>query len=143
MQRGLGDEFDEALEVVVSRDEIGLGINLHEHALSALDDKADEAFGGDAARFLGGLGEPFLPQPVDGGFEIALGFRERRLAVHHADAGLLAQLLDEARTDLGHGLLRLGRKRLRFRDPGLDAAGQAHRLAEMMRVLGAEAATCE
>jgi len=41
MQRRLGDELDEALEVVVAGDEIGLGIDLDEHALGAFDDEAD------------------------------------------------------------------------------------------------------
>ena len=56
----------------------------------------DEALGGDAAGLLGGLGEALLAQPVDRGLDVAVGLVERALAVHHARAGLLAQLLHHA-----------------------------------------------
>src|SRR6185503_14279071 len=55
------------------------------------------------AGLLGGGGEPLLAQPVDRTFEIALGLTQRLLAVHHARAGLLAQLLHQSGGDLGHG----------------------------------------
>src|SRR3546814_7733554 len=43
-----------------------------------------------------------LAQPVDGAFEVAGGFAERLLAVHHAGSGHLAELLDQSRGDLSH-----------------------------------------
>src|SRR3546814_9456896 len=43
-----------------------------------------------------------LAQPVDGAFEVAGGFAERLLAVHHAGPGHLAELLDQSRGDLSH-----------------------------------------
>ena len=64
---------------------------------------ADQAFRGDAAGLLGGLGEALLAQPVDGGFDVAAGFVERALAIHHARAGLFAQVLHHCGGDIGHG----------------------------------------
>ena len=46
----------EVLELVVARDEVGLGIDLDERARVAADGDADQAFGGDAAGLLRGLG---------------------------------------------------------------------------------------
>ena len=37
--------------------------------------------------------------------DVALGLGERRLAVHHAGAGLVAQLLHQAGGDVGHRLV--------------------------------------
>ncbi len=90
----LGDVADDRLELLVAGDEIGLGIDLDDGALGALDGDADQAFGGDAAGLLGGLGETAGAQPVDGGFHVAVGLGQRLLAVHHADAGRVAEFLD-------------------------------------------------
>ena len=60
------------------------------------DREADEAFGGDAGRFLGGLGQALGAQPIDGRFHVAVGGGKRCLAVHHAYAGFLAQVLHHA-----------------------------------------------
>ena len=68
----------------------------------ALDGQADQPFGGDARRLLGGLGKALGPQPVDGGIHVAVGGGERRLAVHHAYAGLLAQVLHHCCGDFSH-----------------------------------------
>ena len=97
-----GDLAHEALELLVAGDEIGLGIDLDEGAARALDGEADQPLGGDAAGLLGGGGKALLAQPIDGAFEIALRLAQRLLAIHHAGAGLLAQLLDQRRGDLGH-----------------------------------------
>ena len=67
--------------------------------LVPLTRNADQAFGGDAAGLLGGLGQALLAQPVDRGLHVAVGLAERRLAIHHARAGLLAQLLDHLCSD--------------------------------------------
>ena len=48
------------------------------------------------------FGETFFAQPVDGLLQLALGLGERHLAVHHAGAGLVAQLLHHAGADSGH-----------------------------------------
>ena len=53
---------------------------------------ADQTFRRDAAGLLGGLGEALGAQPIDRGLHVALGLVERRLAIHHARAGLLAQV---------------------------------------------------
>ena len=80
--------------MIVARDEVGFRIDLDHDALGAGDRDPDQAFGGDAAGFFGGLGKAFLAQPIDRRFHVALGFIERSLAIHHARAGLFAQFLD-------------------------------------------------
>ena len=102
VERHVGDHLDQALEQIVARDEVGLGIDLDHDALGALDRDADQAFGGDAAGLLGGLGQALLAQPIDRGLHVAGGLAERRLAIHHARAGHLAQVLDHLCSDLSH-----------------------------------------
>ena len=102
IERHIGDHLDQALEQVVAGDEVGLGVDLDHHALGALDRDADQAFGGDAVGLLRGLGQALLAQPVDRGIDVARGLAERRLAIHHARAGHLAQVLDHLCSDLSH-----------------------------------------
>ena len=102
VERDIGDHLHQALEQIVARDEIGFGIHLDDDALVRRQRDADQALGGDPAGLLGGLGQPLLAQPVDRGFEIAAAFAERRLAIHHARAGLVAELLHHARGDVCH-----------------------------------------
>ncbi len=92
----------EPLEVVVAGDEVGLRIDLDDHADKILDGDPDEPVGRDPAALLGGLGEALLAQPVDRGLDVAVGLGQRVLAVHHAGAGLLAQVLDQPRRDRSH-----------------------------------------
>ena len=80
-------------KVCVAGDEVGLGIDLDQRGLLAVGGEPDQTFGGDAAGLLGGLGEALGAQPIDRGLHVAAGLVERRLAVHHARAGLLAQVL--------------------------------------------------
>ena len=63
----------------------------------------DQPLGRDPARLLRRLGEALLAQPVDRALDVAGGLVERRLAVHHAGAGLVAQLLHHRRRDVRHG----------------------------------------
>ena len=100
-----GDQRDGArqrLKLLVAGDEIGLGIDLDDDAVMAMHGDGDEALGGDAARFLGGLGETLLAQPVDRRLDIALGLGEGVLAIHHAGAGLLAKILHQCGRDARH-----------------------------------------
>ena len=95
LREGSGRDFlGERLEVVLARDEVRLRVDLDQHGLlavgRALDD--DHAFGGHAASLLVGLGEARLAHRLGGGLEVAVGFDERLLALHHAGARALAQL---------------------------------------------------
>src|SRR5262249_60579284 len=63
-------------------------------ALEAAARMADQASRAIAPGLLGGLGEPFLAQPVNRRFHVAVGLTKRRFAIHHARAGLVAELLD-------------------------------------------------
>jgi hypothetical protein len=96
------DLADETLELVVPRHEVGLGVDLDQRAARALGRGADQAFRGDPPGLLGGGGQAFLAQPVHRDFQVAGVFRQGLLAVHHAGAGLLAQLFHERSRDFGH-----------------------------------------
>ena len=95
----LGDALGEAAEVVVLRDEVGLGVDLDERvtarALVALEH--DAAFRRDARRLLVRLRLALLAQQLAGGIEVAVRVDERLLAIHHARARALAELLDQSR----------------------------------------------
>ncbi len=91
LERGVGSILHKSLELVVARNEVGLGIHLDQCADIALRDDADQAFRRNAASLFRGLRQALLAQPVDGGFHIAVRLAKRRLAVHHACAGLVAQ----------------------------------------------------
>ena len=102
VQRQLGDVADERLELLVLGDEIGLGVDLDDRALGALDGNADEALGGGAAGLLGGGGETLGAEPVDAGLHVAIVLHQRLAAIHHARAGALAQILGEGGGDFSH-----------------------------------------
>src|SRR5579885_3008542 len=86
-----GDIVREIVKTLGARDEIGLAIDLHEHAdlPARVDITADESFGSFAHGLL----------------EIAAGFHERGSAIGKARIRALAQLLDELRGNLNCWLL--------------------------------------
>ena len=102
LERNLADHLDQALELLVARDEVGLGIDFDENALLAVGDGGDQTFSRNAAGLLRGLGEALLAQPVNRRVDVACGFSEGLLAIHHARAGFLAQILDHCRCDCCH-----------------------------------------
>ena len=102
VERDLRDHLDQALELFVARNEVGLGIDLDDDALVARCQRADQALRCDAAGLFGGLRQTLLAQPVDRRLHVAVVLGERLLAVHHADAGRLAQVLDHRRRDCCH-----------------------------------------
>src|SRR4051794_7719224 len=83
-------------EVLVARDEVGVAVDLDEHADLAVgvDVGLDRALGGLAAGELRGAGDALLAQPGDGRVDVAPGLLEGLLAVHHPRARLVAQGLD-------------------------------------------------
>jgi hypothetical protein len=108
---GRGNLAHHLLEFLVASDEVGLGIDLDKRRFLRLGGKADEPFGGNAAGLLSGLGEALGPEPIDGGFHIAARLVQRRLAIHHARAGLLAQVLNHGCGNRGHTCLCRSRSR--------------------------------
>ena len=98
-ERRFGNPGRHGLEGVVPRDEVRLGVDLNQRGLFGVGGEADQAFGGDPAGFLGGLREPLGPQPIDRGLHVAVGLVESRLAIHHARAGLVAQVLHHGGSD--------------------------------------------
>ena len=112
IQRGLAaaicmaELLDQVLELAVAGDEVGLAVELDEHADAAVhvDVGADEAFLGGPAGLGLGPGVALLAQDLDGLVHVAVALGQGALALHHADAGPLAQLFDLIRRDL-HDIL--------------------------------------
>ena len=114
-ERDAAGGLHEALEGLVPGNEVRFGVDLDERAFVSVDDDADQPFGRDPAGLLGGRGQPLGPQPVDGGFDVAAGFGQRLLAIHHPGAGFIAQFLDQCGRDFRHVAL--------FRSVSLDSFG--------------------
>ena len=79
--------FDIFLENFVFGNEVGFGVNLDHGAFVAFHGNRDQTFGGNAAGFLGGRGQAFFAQPVDGLFHVAVCFDQGFFAVKHSGAG--------------------------------------------------------
>ena len=67
--------------------------------------RCDDAFGGDAAGLLVGLGQARLRRHSTAAVDVAVGLDERLLALHHAGAGALAQFLDQVGGDSSSAFL--------------------------------------
>ena len=106
----------EVLEVIGARHEIRLAVHFHEHANLAahVNVAADEPFVRRTARFLGRLGETALAKNGGRLLDVAVRFGQRRLALHHARAGQVAELLHHRCRDFHrccHLLLRTKKSR--------------------------------
>ena len=98
----LRDRRHRAREVGALGDEVGVAVQLDDHADVAVDDRLDRALGGLAVGELPRLAEALLAEPVHRALEIAFALLERLLAVHHPRAGCLAQGRDVFRRNLSH-----------------------------------------
>ena len=100
----LGDLVAKLMELLRDRDEIRLAVDLDERCdLRVIGDvSCDDALGSDAAGLLLSLRNALLAQVVDRLVHVAVGLRQRLLAVHHACACALAQLLDHLCVNLCH-----------------------------------------
>ncbi|MNC45159.1 hypothetical protein D3C75_941070 [compost metagenome] len=95
---------DEALEVVLQSQEVGLRVDFEDHGrlvvVGHLD--GDGAFGGDVASLLGSLDRTSGAHVVDGFFDVATGGSQGFLAIHHALASALAQFFNQGCSNLCH-----------------------------------------
>ena len=91
-----GHSLRETTEILLTSYEIGLAVDLDQgrgvRIARLLDD--DHTLGGHAGGLLVGLREPLLTHEIGGRVEVTLRFDECFLALHHARAGALAELLD-------------------------------------------------
>ena len=93
--RAVDDAVGEGDEPVALGDEVGLAVELEQRAaLALLDDGGDEAVAGRAPLALRDALEALDAQDLDGLVVVAVGLDEGVLAVGHARAGGLAELLD-------------------------------------------------
>ena len=89
-----GHVLDKALEDLVLGHKVGLGVDLNNHAHAAVGHNGKgSALGGHLAGLLDLGGEALLTQPLNGLVKVAVGLHQGLFAVHHANAGHLAQLL--------------------------------------------------
>ena len=88
---GVDDLLGELDEPVGLGDEVGLGVELDERAALGGDQTGR---GGALGTTLGSLGGTLDAENLDGLVEVAVGFLERLLGVHHPGAGGVAELLD-------------------------------------------------
>src|SRR6185503_1468574 len=84
-------------EVVRARDEVRLAVHLDEHAqhVARVDVRVHHALLRGASCLGGGARHSLLPQHLDRLLDFPVGFGQGLLALHHARAGPLAQVLDE------------------------------------------------
>ena len=90
-----------ATNVGVLGDEVGLAVELEQRLAGV----GDEAVGGGAAGPLADVLGTLDAQELDGLVEVAVSLVERLLAVHHAGAGEVAELLDVRGGEVGHDSL--------------------------------------
>ena len=97
-----GDVLEQLLEVLGAGHEVGLAVELDEHAdlAAGVDVGSDGALVGGAAGLLGGRGHAALAQDDEGVLHVALGLLQGLQAVAHGRAGLFAEFLDELGVDL-------------------------------------------
>src|ERR671933_1726347 len=114
-----GDFAGEGLELVVPGDEVGLAVDLDEHADLArrVDVARDDPLRRGPLAPAGGLGLPADPQDLDRLLDVATRLLERRLAVHHPRARAVAQGLHVLRR-YGHSDLSSRRRARRCAAPG-------------------------
>src|SRR6185312_4737222 len=87
-------------------DEVGLAVQLDEHAgPGAVEFGHDQAVGRGAGGALVHVLGALEPEQFDRGLDVAVGFGERVLAVHHAGAGLLAKPLHVSGGEIRHVLV--------------------------------------
>ena len=91
---GVSDGSGEGLEIRGGGHEVGLATEADEDGLSAFHAGKDGALGGFVVTALGKGGLALLAENLDGALEVAFGLGEGLLAIHHAGAGHVAQLLD-------------------------------------------------
>src|SRR6185437_3288613 len=98
-----GDVARELDEVLVVGDEVGVAVDLDQHAdaRAGVDVGLHGALGGLALAEILDLLALLHAQDLDRPVDVALGLGEGFLAVHHARAGALAQRLDVLGCDLG------------------------------------------
>jgi hypothetical protein len=103
----LGETGGKSLEVVGAGDEVRLAVDLDNGRVGRIAFDDDETLLGGAGRLLRGGGLAALAQHDLGFVEVALGFVESLLALHHARAGAFAELLYELSCNFGHILTLL------------------------------------
>ncbi|CRQ63342.1 hypothetical protein PAERUG_P54_1_London_24_VIM_2_04_13_03719 [Pseudomonas aeruginosa] len=112
---------DEALEVVLEGQEVGLGVDFDDHGglVVGSDLDGDRAFGGNVAGLLGSLDRTGSAHVVDGLLDVTASGGQRLLALHHAQAGTLAQFFNHGCSNFCHFEILLSGSSQKTFVPGL------------------------
>ena len=92
LQHDVRDCSYKVLEILVARNEIRFRIDFDNRAGLSVGANADQALGRNPAGFLRSGSQAVLPQEIDGCFNITVRLDQSLLTIHHARAGLIAQL---------------------------------------------------
>src|SRR6516164_862311 len=102
-ESGLRDLGSQLLELLVLGHEVGLAVQLDHDALGvAVKLSGDQAVPGGPGGALARVLDALEAKDLDGLLEVAVGFRESVLAVHHSGAGLIAQPLHISGGEIRH-----------------------------------------
>ena len=102
VQDGLRHFRGEIAKALGARDEVGLAVDLHQHAGVVLYERGHRPLGGDSSGLLARGGQSLLAEDRAGLLHVAVRLDQRGLDVHHPGPGLLAQLLDHLCRNLCH-----------------------------------------
>ena len=89
-------------EVLVLGNEVSLGVNLNDASSLAIGSSSYNTLGSNAASLLSSLGNTLLTEIINSLVLVALALNQSLLAVHHACASNLAQLLNQCSSNLCH-----------------------------------------
>src|SRR5690606_21265780 len=101
--------LDEALEVVLQSQEVGLRVDFDDQATATFDANGDGTFGSNVAGLLGSLDGAGSAHVVDGFLDVATRGNQCLLALHHALASTLTQFFNQGCSNLCHFENPLGR----------------------------------
>ena len=104
---GSQDLVGEVDELLVLGDEVGLGVNLDQHADGAVGLCGQQASGGLAALALGQGLQALQADDLEGLLGVAVGLGQSLLDIHHAGAGLLTQRLHICSGEIRHRMIPL------------------------------------
>ena len=94
-------------ELLVLGDEVGLGVDLDQHADGAVGLRGQQAGGGLAALALGQGLQALQADDLESLLGVAVGLGQSLLDIHHAGAGLLTQRLHICSGEIRHRMIPL------------------------------------
>ena len=101
-QRNAGNIVAEFIETGIPGNEVGFAVDFNNESLAVIRSVSNYACGGNAASLLGSLGLAVLAHVINSNFDVAVSSHKSLLAVHHAGAGAVTELLYESSGNVSH-----------------------------------------